>query len=748
MNLKRITSRFLAIFSIVVLAITGFSCTDTETTNTTGFAIYYYSLTDIGPSMTAVIEKPTYTGSEPTDFVITGITFNGEPYTSESFIIDDKDGSIRIANSENLPVGLYSISVGCSSNGSYHEFKDAVQVKMLLSVPDGIKVEPDYIEIDFEEIGESKATAKVVTEGEHVTISGYAIAEGPEKEFFKISTSGVISINPDEEILKKMKPGLHKVSLKLTTLAGEGIFADAITFNLTSKPIDLTYNTSNKGIMEKESVANGQTEYISPVPTILGSTEEAKFSIVSINPEISNGKITIDETSGVITVAKGHGITESGDYAITIKVANKFAPEGVEMPTLFTIQVVDEITPISGFEYEPIEIAQYAPITTQPKEGMQGSYVTYSFVDLDQKLEGQLTINSSNGKISAKKGNSIPEGRYEIKVQADNSKGAPTITTFLLTVTPNPNNIVYIYYGNNLGLDKTKEASQYRIRSAEELGNLVLTPETNLDGKGIAFKWKIANKFNLDDPNETGSPMIDETTGVIRFSPDNFKEGDAPMAWLIIEATAGEGDLARTFKTFIAFDFNPSKNPIRIEYTPFVFKVSPRKGGTSTEPTIVGVTNISHFVMDYRRSFRYQNLDGPKSHKSGAISTNNNNVEPPVPADPTYFMNQVWRNYYGTVAPNYGARAPMSYYDGLSNKINKKLSDALGYVDPNKGWAVTINPNKWFGDPSYGDENGQFANGIMLGQMTYRTDGDSGKLSSDNKSPKAFPLLIWFDENF
>ena len=69
MNFKKLTSRFLAILSIVVLTITGFSCTDTETTNTTGFAIYYYSLTDIGPSMNAVIEKPTYTGGEPTDFV-------------------------------------------------------------------------------------------------------------------------------------------------------------------------------------------------------------------------------------------------------------------------------------------------------------------------------------------------------------------------------------------------------------------------------------------------------------------------------------------------------------------------------------------------------------------------------------------------------------------------------------------------------------------------------------------------------
>lgn len=93
------------------------------------------------------------------------------------------------------------------------------------------------------------------------------------------------------------------------------------------------------------------------------------------------------------------------------------------MPTKFTIQVVDEITPISGFEYAALEIAQYAPISAQPKEGMQGNYVTYSFVDLDPKFEGQLTINPRIMVRSLQKGKySIPEGRYEVKVQADNSK--------------------------------------------------------------------------------------------------------------------------------------------------------------------------------------------------------------------------------------------------------------------------------------------------------------------------------------
>ena len=69
-------------------------------------------------------------------------------------------------------------------------------------------------------------------------------------------------------------------------------------------------------------------------------------------------------------------------------------------------------------------------------------------------------------------------------------------------------------------------------------------------------------------------------------------------------------------------------------------------------------------------------------------------------------MNQVWRNYYGSTAPNYGARAPMSYYDGISNKINKKLSDALGYVTRPKDGLLPLIPT----------------NGLVILRMEKKTD--------------------------
>ena len=78
MSLKNLTSSFWAILSVVILNFISISCTDTETTDSTNFVIYYTGLTDIGPSMTGEISSPSYKGPAPSDFSITEITLNGE----------------------------------------------------------------------------------------------------------------------------------------------------------------------------------------------------------------------------------------------------------------------------------------------------------------------------------------------------------------------------------------------------------------------------------------------------------------------------------------------------------------------------------------------------------------------------------------------------------------------------------------------------------------------------------------------
>ena len=60
--------------------------------------------------------KPTYKGSAPSDFTITGITLNNEVYTGNCFQIDSETGVISIpsgadANNLTITISLYSYRV-------------------------------------------------------------------------------------------------------------------------------------------------------------------------------------------------------------------------------------------------------------------------------------------------------------------------------------------------------------------------------------------------------------------------------------------------------------------------------------------------------------------------------------------------------------------------------------------------------------------------------------------------------------
>ena len=57
MKTKLLTiSRLVKLFAIVALALVHTSCDETETTDSTGFILHYYGVTDIGPSMTYTLE--------------------------------------------------------------------------------------------------------------------------------------------------------------------------------------------------------------------------------------------------------------------------------------------------------------------------------------------------------------------------------------------------------------------------------------------------------------------------------------------------------------------------------------------------------------------------------------------------------------------------------------------------------------------------------------------------------------------
>lgn len=261
-KIKQINSFAWRFAAICLLAVLGTACSDSETTDTTRFTLYYTGLTDIGLSMSGTIASPTYKGSAPYDFAITNVTLNGEQYSAtDIFEIDGGTGAVTLNSVKETPVGLFKISVSCYSDGKRYEYTDAIEVNMMKPIPDGITVEPNSLETDYENIiSDDDAlelpTAQVKTDGNHISITGYKIASvmynnaaiAQPNKYFAISNSGEFSIVKGNTAIT---PGVYTISLRLVTAAvdeeeEEGIFENAIQVNVTSKPLSVVY-TPNEG---------------------------------------------------------------------------------------------------------------------------------------------------------------------------------------------------------------------------------------------------------------------------------------------------------------------------------------------------------------------------------------------------------------------------------------------------------------------------------------------------------------------
>lgn len=720
-KLQNMTSRFLAIFMVVGLCVAHSSCTDSETTDSTKFAIFYAGITDIGPSMNFNLEAPTYIGGAPSDFAITRITLNGETYDTNSFAIDSKSGAISLSNTSELSVGLYTLSVSCYSNGNYYEFKDIVTVNMMKPVPAGISVEPNKLKAEYGEIINTESTielptAQVTTDGNHISIKKYIIAnvhkEGvlvEKNDFFKVSATGEISIIRGKSSLQ---PGKYVLDLKLTTAivdeeTEEGIFANAIEIDVTSKPLSLVYTPNSIRVEAK-------TKNVSTVPTLVGSDNELTYKIKSVTPE--NTLVTIDPTTGVITLDAENTLEVGNTCEVSVTATNQYG--STDFDNVYTMSIVAFIKPIELFEYENTEEIIQATAFEHPVKSIIGDEVSYSFVNLDPKLS-DLKIDVVTGKISASKGNSIPVGQHTITVLAKNNKGEKE-TSFNLNVIKNKNYFTYVHWGNNLTLTPAKNyASQYRVNSNEELLALSLSVSESDIPEGADVTWA------FDSASSSVSGVKVSKSGVVTFTK-GWVAGKCFM--VLITATIGKNTPAEVIvKTPIFIDCSAPVNGVTVSYTPFVYQINPRTGGSSVIPQVSGVADRSLFLMDYRRNFNYYNINGPAEHINGQPSVANS------------FMFSVWKAYFDTIkdaAVNTGARKPMSYYDNTT-----QLAIPLGYVDAANNQSVKMNPNKWQNDYGY-------ANGVIIGEMTFTTDGKSAYLGDSKNTNKIFPIAIWFDTKF
>ena len=301
---SKLLSTFSMLRVLMVAALTVFcvSCDKTETTDSTGFILYYMGVTDIGPGLSYDLQAPAYKGSAPYDFTITNITLDEETFSNdENFVINTETGAIAIQNTGAMASGLYSISVGCYSNGKFFEFKDAVQVNMLLAAPEGVTIEPDkIIVVNQDEEKWAETSAQVTTEKDkHISILRYAIAQDESKpylQYFDVTSTGKIIIKEGVTEDQLIAGEEYTLSLKLTTKVGDHMFADAVTFKVVSKPRKLVYSLNQTDYDLFEARLAGE----SSIPQLKGGKEDLKFAIKSINPEISG--FSINEENGQISL--------------------------------------------------------------------------------------------------------------------------------------------------------------------------------------------------------------------------------------------------------------------------------------------------------------------------------------------------------------------------------------------------------------------------------------------------------------
>lgn len=707
----------LTFLSIIAYSLLNVACTDPRTTDDTEFALYYAGVTDIGPSMNFTLDAPTYKGAAPSDFAITGVKLDGSNVETSCFTIDAATGAMQIANTSSLAVGTYTLDVACNSGGNHYNFSDIVTINMMKPVPDGITVEPNQITVDYADVikpESSLPTAQVTTDGNHISIKKYLIANvrrGEElikdNNFFTISNSGKISIVPGET---NIEPGVYVLDLKLTTaVAGEdseeGMFTNAITIDVTSRPLSLTYNPASNSV---EVSATSATT--SAVPVLFGSLENLTYKLKAVTP--ANAPVTVDASTGAVTLAANHGQAVNTQVNVSITVTNKYG--STDFDNVYTFNIVPFITPISKFSYgDKTDVIQGAKISNKVKE-MDGDEVQYSFVDKDSRL-GDLKINPSTGEVYADKGNSIPTGTYTVKVLARNTKGQKE-ASFKLEIVKNQYYFTYVHWGNNLGLSPIRNyASQYRTTAK---GFKISVRESDIPS-GVEAEYSISSR---SDSKLTAE--IDAKTGELTVT--GYNGTNVKVYMILVKIVTGKGTAGETtVKVPVFIDYSAPVNGVTVTYTPFVFQVNPQKGGTSVAPKVEGA-DASKLQMDYRRTFSYTNLEGPSSHVSGALNSSATGT----------FIYGMWRNYYGDGAVNAGAKAPVSYYDNESG-----LTKALCYVNAARSCAVTVNPGKWQDEAGY-------ANGVFFGQMTFLTTGTATGSEINSSKNQIFPLAIWFDTRF
>lgn len=713
----------LRVFLLLALA----SCTVNTTTDSSD-SLYYSGISEISPG-TAITINPSWHGQTPTAFEITRILYESEPITSDCFFIDADSGTFQISNSEQLATGHYSISVACRFGDARKEFENAIEVHLMKPVPDGIVVTPSILGIPLGDIISTDAelpTAVISSDGsDHVSIKQFGIANVRRdgvlandcKDWFSLSQDGVFSVAPGNA---DFIPGTYSFDFRLTTyIVGQedeaGLFTDALTVDVTSAPLALSYPVNLAKVERGYAAASAE-------PKMTGSLSGLRYAIKNVQPSNTPG-ISIDEASGVLSFPATNAVQVGDEYVVSLTVSNNWG--STDFDDIFTFRVIDFIRPVTVLSYADGGELISGLAFSNPVAQCDGDEVEYALVELPEGLNG-LQIDRNSGTVSCAKGIELVPGDYQVNVSATNVKSSVT-SSFALKVIANPYTFHFVRWGNNLGLTPIEEyGNQFRLESGE-----LKVPILESDiPQGVPVSFSIKNCTNNSQMN-TGA-AIDASTGelTLTYKGNQTADRSARTHASIITVTVGgnsEAAVTKRFPLFVAHD--GYIKGYRICYTPFAIRVNPKTGGRSAAPVITRLDGgeVSGVTLSYRRNVFFYNVDGPDAHIDGRAQDGTDRL-----------MYKVWNKYYSArnTVINTGSASPVSWY-GDRNGERGWLPFTACYNDP-ADLSLVVNPDK------FSDENG-YASGFVSGQMQFNINNIDPVNTGGNE---CYPFIIWLDPTY
>lgn len=693
---------------------------------------------DLQPSSDAILlnAQVTATGdaAKVTGYELRNLRKDGEPVEPiGNFFCIDESGVVSAVKGEAWTIGKYVMDVKVNTESFGTESTEGLIANALT-----VNVSAEPVVVNYTE---APAFAPNIAKTYTPTVTGpvpsdYAIskvtlggAEYSGAEFFIDPATGVVTASGKEDTAA----GEYKVSISYK-YAGQDLSSDDV---LTVKclpgvPEGLLVTPSAASVEDKDIVEGSSAEL--PVFTFTTNGESAAVTGYEIRAVRKDGADFA--FSGLVTVENNTvrilpGNWPLGTYTFDVKVNTESfgtaSDKGV-FTDVFTLTVFQKLE----LTYDAAAKKEHTLWSISPMTPMPAGY-TYLFTNPAASYTAFISLDPSTGVLSALKGNNLPKGIHRVSVTASAPGQESSTAECAIEVVENPYYFTYFSYGNNLGLteEQTDGVSQFRVKAESELTSQTFPVKyTDLaSGSGVAFKIKTQAQTKA---------TISESDGKL-----SFETAEAPaqqMGVVLVTATATDPeDKSNSWSVTAPFCVDYSADAeITVRYSPFVFRVNPQTGGRSSVPQISGAT-AGKFLMDYRRTFNYYNINGADA--DGVAFVNG------APAAGK-FLGTIWDDFSAATGlnlksgvANYGGKVPVSYYNGTALKTDEQYAASPAYVDGAEGdsqFSVVVTPGLW-------KQNGGWADGVFTGQMTFVNNGDASKV---NNGTQIFPLAIWFDPSF